>query len=134
MFKFKRGKENRWGLLFDIATALLLLVLCCFLFAVLSAFSKDPTARLVPYSLAALAVSAAISGLRAGTRRREGVGSLPILTAGIIMLIILAAGLIGGASFSLGLILNALSYGGIFIAAAFLTERKKKGHKRRTAR
>ena len=134
MFKLKKNTESGRGIVYSVISGVLILLLSCFVFAVLSAFSKDPTAMLVPYSLAALTLSAFISGMLSGKKHRSGKSSAPILTVGIIILLMLIAGLIGGAGFSLALILNLLSYGGIFIATAFIFARKKKGHKRRTAR
>ena len=117
------------GSLFSLAT----IAITSFILAIISAFTKDPTALTGAFSLLTLLLSGALSGFVTSKARGDGGGLIGIISALIATGLILLVGLVWKGEFlPIGAIINAFAYLGISVIFSILGQKKlKRSRKRR---
>ena len=132
----KKHKRKELGLtsliLLGAGFALATVTATAFLLALISSFTKNPTALTGILSLIALLLSGAISGYVTSRVNGEGGALIGILSTVVSALLILTVGLIWrGGSLNLGMPLNLLAFIGISVLFSILGKKRiKRGHKR----
>ncbi len=109
-----------------------ILLALSFIAAVALSTSADPTRSVGIYSLAALILSAVISGITVSRTSGEGGVKIAALCALMITLIMMLTGLIvNKGRLPVGGIMNYVCYLGIFIFSAYLGRKKARKPRRR---
>lgn len=132
----KKHKRKELGLtsliLLGAGFTIVTIVITSFIFAIISSFTKNPTALTGILSLVALLLSGAISGFVTSAANGEGGALIGILSTVVSALLILTVGLIWrGGALNLGMLLNLLAFIGISVLFSILGKKRiKRGHKR----
>ena len=131
----KKHKRKELGLtsliLLGAGFALATVTATAFLLALISSFTKNPTALTGILSLIALLLSGAISGYVTSRVNGEGGSLIGILSAVICVFLITVVGLIWkGGALNLGMPLNLLAFIGVSVLFSILgSKRLKKKHR-----
>ena len=126
----RKGCSALGGLVSGVLISLLLLIALSFVAALVSYATENSTAGVGTFSLAALLISALISGF-ISAKRSGGFGSA-VLTVTASMLLIAVVGLIVGCGkISLSGVMNCICYLGVGTAGAFIARRRVGKTKRR---
>ncbi len=134
MVKIKKRKRETGGLgffLLGILCSGILIVVSSFIMAVIASGSGDPTSKIGAYSLIALLLSAAISGICISRIKGDGGFGVSALTALAVALIMTLIGIISsGGRLTLACFMNYGCYLGVSVIFAYLGRKKEKRHKR----
>ena len=132
MHKAKRALKNSLFQSFFICLSISagVIVFLSLIFAIIANLLDDPTENLGLFSLAAMLLSAAVSGIVSTRIKGEGgVGFSSLVALTIVLVMLLINVIICVVKISLGAIMNYICYLGVAAMAAFLG-RKKEGKRR----
>ncbi len=132
MKRNKIADNTLYLFLISLGIAVLSLVLCALVMALIAYSSENPTKSVPLFSLVALIASAAVSGITVSRIKGEGGVKFTALVSLALMLLLLLIAIISGkGSVPPSAFMNYACYMGVAVISAFLGRKREKRRKRR---